>query len=296
MDNMSSDCTSAETIDPRDSKLPISLPALETVSETTLRVLAPNPSPMTLDGTNTYVIFSDDFSSAVVIDPGPSTKEHIEVLESVVSKKGAKVRGIYVTHTHIDHAEAVAKLVRRWNVKAYAHPNVCHLGYEPVVEGRSITNKVALDTIFTPGHSGDHMCFMDQSGNLMSGDHILGRGTTVVAHPDGDLARYLDSLERMVKAEYRSIQPGHGPAMDRELGQEVVKYYISHRRARLSQILDALGQLEGLVTVGVLVRSIYGELKDPILWAATATTLAALTYLVSQGKIVQQGDSYRLFS
>ena len=291
---MSSDPSFAKLDDPRGLDLPPSIPALEYVSETTVRVLAPNSSPMTLDGTNTYVVFSPDFASAVVVDPGPPTRSHIDVVESVVAEKDAKIKGILVTHTHLDHSEAVRELVRRWNVKAYAHPNVSYLGYEPVDEGKSVIDEVSLGVIYTPGHSSDHLCFLDQRGDLMSGDHILGRGTTVVAYPDGDLDRYLESLGKLFEVDYRSIQPGHGPSMGKDLGQKVVEYYISHRKVRIAQILEIVSSAQGPLELSELVSSIYGQLSGPILWAAAATTQAAVAYLVARGEVLQRGDAYLL--
>ncbi len=291
---MSSDSIFAKLEDPRGLDLPSSIPKVETVSEAAVRVLAPNPSPMTLDGTNTYVIFSKDYSSAVVIDPGPPMKSHIDAVESVVAEKSSTIKGVFVTHTHIDHSEAVMELVRRWKVKAYAHPNVSYMGYESVDEGRSLTNEVSLEVIFTPGHSSDHVCFLDQSGDLISGDHILGRGTTVVAYPDGDLDSYLESLGKLAKVDYRSIQPGHGPAMGKDIGQKVVDYYISHRKARIAQILETVSLAERPLELSEIVSAIYGELREPILWAATATTQAAVSYLLAHDEISQQGAAYLL--
>jgi glyoxylase-like metal-dependent hydrolase (beta-lactamase superfamily II) len=276
--------------DPRQSLSIVELQPIEHPSEAITRVLAPNPSPMTLDGTNSYLIFSESKDRVLVVDPGPSVSSHLDALEGEIASVGAKVGGIVVTHSHIDHAESVLSLVRRWEVPAFAHPELAHMGYEPLTQGHRLLGGVRLEVLYTPGHSKDHLCFLDPEGNLLSGDHILGRGTTVVAHPDGDLTRYLESLEKVLKIDYSTIQPGHGPSMSRGLGQEVIEYYLDHRRKRLAQIAQVMRLKERPVTLSEIVKGIYGDLKDPILWAASATTMAALDYLIRTGEVESKGD------
>jgi glyoxylase-like metal-dependent hydrolase (beta-lactamase superfamily II) len=249
--------------DPRtawDLPPPGRLPASERLDELTSRILAPNPSPMTLDGTNTYVLASPGHGEAVVVDPGPPDATHLDAVCEVLRERDLGVAVVLVTHHHVDHAEAAAAD-----------------GDRVAVAGLS------LEVVATPGHTADHLAFRCPTGAVLTGDHVLGRGTSVVAHPDGDLLAYLASLRRLHDLGPDALYPGHGPAMTQDPGA-VLDYYHEHRGFRRQQILAALG--EGPATPADLVARIYADV-DRRLWpAAEASTRAALAALDGEGLVV----------
>src|SRR4051794_19370309 len=162
------------------------------------RVLAPNPSGMTLDGTNTYLVGAPGSGQAVVVDPGPADEAHLAAVEQALAARGARVVAVLVTHHHADHAEAALP----WG----AHFGAPGAAADPAVagpRGRVLTpgERLALagttiGVVPTPGHTADHLAFRLDSGAVLVGDHVLGRGTSVVTHPEGDLLAYLESLRR----------------------------------------------------------------------------------------------------
>lgn len=247
-------------------------------------VLAPNPSPMTLEGTNTYVIGDGD--GAVVLDPGPSDAGH---LARVAAEAGA-VSLVLLSHWHPDHAEAADEFAARVGAPVAAADRAGRGGARSIAEGQIVEAPGArLRAVQTPGHASDHLCFvLEEEGAMFTGDHILGFGTTVVAHPDGDMGAYLASLERLRVIPSARMYPGHGPVI--EDPRPVLDYYIAHRLEREQQVLGVLGG--GGRTVEEIVAEIYAEV-DPVLHPVAAMTVRAhLAKLAREGKVREAGERW----
>lgn len=224
-----------------------------------------NPSPMTLEGTNTYLIGDQDAADVVVIDPGP--EGHPEHIRAVLEAAGQRtVTQILVTHRHGDHLGA-AKQLSSWTGAPVrgADPGVCLPGGEgtvlPLTEGESIpAGGGSITVLHTPGHTSDSVCFwLPGAQAMLTGDTVLGYGTTMLDYPDGTLTDYLNSLNRL--AEYRNalLLPAHGPVHP-QLGP-VVEQYIQHRHQRLDQVRGLLAE-HGPMEAEELGRHLYGERSE----------------------------------
>jgi glyoxylase-like metal-dependent hydrolase (beta-lactamase superfamily II) len=254
-------------------------------------VLAPNANMMTLDGTNTWVLREPDGARSVVIDPGPSILSHLDA----VAELAGDVAAVLLTHHHADHAEAAREFAERVGCGVRALDPAYTLGDEGLRDGDVVAvDGLEVHVIGTPGHTGDSLSFLvPAEGAVLTGDTVLGRGTTVVAHPDGQLGAYLDSLDRLhalaAAHEVRTIWPGHGPVIDEAL--PVLDYYIAHRRERLEQVSAAVEQLrnephpEGVAADEFprrVVEIVYQDV-DPILWgAAELSVRAQLAFLAER--------------
>jgi glyoxylase-like metal-dependent hydrolase (beta-lactamase superfamily II) len=203
-------------------------------------VLAPNASPMTLDGTNTWVLRAPGSSRSVVVDPGPPVPSHLDA----VAAAAGDVAVVLLTHHHLDHSEAARAFAERVGCGVRALDPAYRLGPEGLGEGDVVAvGDLEVRVVATPGHSSDSLSFVIPSERaVLTGDTVLGRGTTVVAHPDGELGAYLASLDRLhALAEAHDIDtiwPGHGPVIDQAL--PVLDHYLAHRRERLDQVREAL--------------------------------------------------------
>jgi glyoxylase-like metal-dependent hydrolase (beta-lactamase superfamily II) len=273
--------------DPRlDQQLPAfgELPSVASLSGIAVRVLAPNPSPMTLDGTNTYVVGEPGSGTVVVIDPGPDDPGHFERVERVVAERDAEVMLVLVTHHHRDHAEAAASWAAAFGARVaaptrgVAGPDGRLLAHGDRVD----VGGLAIEVVATPGHTRDHVAFRLPDGALLVGDHVLGRGTSVVAHPDGDLAAYLDSLRRVLDLGPDTLLPGHGPELTED-PSAVVRYYLDHRAYRERQILEVLR--EGPATPRGIVEVVYADVDERLWDAAEASTRAALAKLTAEERV-----------
>ena len=252
------------------------------VTERATCVLAPNPSPMTLDGTNTWVLVEPGSDLAVVIDPGPELAAHHQAVLDTSERLGARIGLVLLTHGHPDHAEGAATLAALAGGVAVRALDPAHrLGGEGLGHGDEVTvGGVRLSVVGTPGHTSDSLSFhLVDDGAVLTGDTVLGRGSTVVAHPDGRLGDYLGSLERLrVLAEtygLTHVLPGHGPGLADPAG--VVAGYQRHRLQRLAQVEAALAA--GATDAREVVAAVYADV-DPVLWpAAELSVLAQLAYL-----------------
>ena len=283
-------------VDPRASwDLPPfgSMPTVADLDEVVTRVLAPNPSPMTLDGTNTYVIGVAGTGEAIVVDPGPDDRSHLERVEAVLDDRDATVRAVVVTHHHHDHAEAAPAWSRRLRCTLVASSRrVAGPDGRVVGDGDRVgLADMDVEVVATPGHTDDHVAFRLGSGALLTGDHVLGRGTSVVAHPDGDLVAYLDSLRRVLDLGPDVLYPGHGPQLVDDPAA-VIRYYDAHRRFRERQLLAALAN--GPRSPGELVAEIYADVDRQLWPAAQASTRATLAALQAQSRIRPAGERYEL--
>ena len=264
-------------------------------------VRADNPGPMTLDGTRSYVLRAPGAARAVVVDPGPDDEGHLESLAAA-----GPVELVLVTHRHADHTAGSARLHALTGAPVRAvDPEHCH-GGEPLRRGERISaGGVRVDVIATPGHTADSVCFLvavpGEPHVVLTGDTVLGRGTTVIAEPDGSLGDYLASLDRL---EHMAVAlapapgspvpglPAHGPAVD-DLADRV-RAYRAHRHERLAQVraaLDALGVPAGAddgasvdradraALVDRVTALVYADVDPSVLGAARQSVAAQLTYL-----------------
>ncbi|WP_308289463.1 MULTISPECIES: MBL fold metallo-hydrolase [unclassified Mumia] len=243
-----------------------------------------NPGHMTLDGTNTWVLRSPEATAetrSVVIDPGELDEPHLRRVLEVAAPVGV----VLLTHRHHDHTEGAARFADLSGAPVRAiDPTLC-LAADPLVDGEVVeVDGVRLEVVATPGHTTDSVSFLlRDDAALLSGDTVLGRGTTVVAHPDGALGPYLDSLWTLRRAVDSvdsvdgavRLYPGHGPVLP-DAGA-VIDAYRAHREERLEQVRAALEA--GSETADDVVRTVYADV-DPVLWpAATLSVRAQLDYL-----------------
>jgi glyoxylase-like metal-dependent hydrolase (beta-lactamase superfamily II) len=243
-------------------------------------LLAPNPSPMTLDGTNTWLIAEPGSPSVVVVDPGPDDEGHLRRVHAEAVAGGRRLAKILLTHGHLDHSAGAARLAALTGAPVQAADPARRLGEEGLADGDVIiAGGCELRVVATPGHSADSVCLLLPADDaLLTGDTVLGRGTTVIA-TDGNLGDYLRTLGRLRElAEAWGvglILPGHGPMLADPLG--TLDYYISHRAERLDQVRSALAA--GATTPAEIVAMIYTDV-DPSVWpAAEWSVRAQLDYL-----------------
>jgi glyoxylase-like metal-dependent hydrolase (beta-lactamase superfamily II) len=242
-----------------------------------LRVLAPNPGIRELEGTNTWIVGD---APALVIDPGPDDRGHLDE----VARTAGSVGAIALTHDHPDHAPGALPLASMTGARVYAAKPA--EGPAEVIERirdgeRVSAGSVSLGVVATPGHTADHVAFFDaRSGSLFTGDAVLGRGTSVIDPPEGDLAAYLRSLRRMRELGPRTIYPGHGPVVLRALAK--LDEYLDHRTMREEQILTALGDASR--TPEELVTEIYADYPPELHELAERSVLAHLLKLEVEGR------------
>ena len=253
-------------------------------------VLAPNANVMTLDGTNTWILREPGSSRSVVVDPGPEIVGHLDT----VAGHAEEVVVVLLTHGHADHSEAAKGFAERMRCGVRALDPHHRLGDEGLGNGDVVeVDGLEVHVVGMPGHTSDSLSFvLPQERAVLTGDTVLGRGTTVVAHPDGQLGAYLDSLHRLralaESQEVTAVWPGHGPVIDD--AQSALDFYLAHRRERLEQVREALrsmsAQPSGEQQVGVqddlprrIVERVYADV-DPVLWgAAELSVRAQLEYL-----------------
>lgn len=240
-----------------------------------IRVLAPNPGVYTLEGTNTWIVGRDP---SVVIDPGPDDAGHLRE----VRDQAGPIAAVLVTHEHDDHSAGAARLAREAGgipVRAYRPPEGgarMHDGEEIVAGGARIR------AIHAPGHTPDHVVFWVQGLRaLFTGDAVLGRGTSVIDPPEGDLALYMRSLARMQELDPQVIYPGHGPAVF-DAGAKLAEY-VGHRREREEQIMAAIA--EGRASTEEMVAAIYADYPADVHPLAARSVLAHLQKLEAEGRV-----------
>ncbi|MFC8984054.1 MBL fold metallo-hydrolase [Streptomyces sp. NPDC057115] len=252
-----------------------------------VNVLAPNASAMTLDGTNTWILAEPDSDLAVVVDPGPLDEGHLRHVVETAEQAGKRVALTLLTHGHPDHAEGAARFAELTGTNVRALDPALRLGDEGLAAGGVVTvGGLELRVVPTPGHTSDSLCFhLPADRAVLTGDTVLGRGTTVVAHPDGRLGDYLDSLRRLrsltVDDGVHTVLPGHGPVLDDAQG--AVEFYLAHRANRLAQVETAVEN--GHRTPSEVVAHVYADV-DRSLWpAAELSVRAQLEYLQEHGLI-----------
>ncbi|WP_333712806.1 MBL fold metallo-hydrolase [Yoonia sp.] len=277
----------------------------ETLAPGIVRIVAPNPSPMTYWGTNAYLLGESDL---VVIDPGPDLPAHYEALLAAMA--GRRVSHILVTHSHLDHSPLAARLA------AQTGAPVCAFGRSTdgrsammtsLAQGGLVGGGEGLDHAFapdvtladgavidsgagpitalhTPGHIGNHMCFLWQDG-LFCGDHVMGWASSLVSPPDGDLGDFLASCARLSQTRASRFFPGHGATIDTPRAR--LDWLVQHRHSRTRAILAALGQ--GPADARSLTLHIYRETPAALLKAAERNVLAHLLHLHDKGQVRPDG-------
>lgn len=274
--------------------------AVKRVSPLVRRLIANNPSPFTFTGTCSYIVGQ---GSVAIIDPGPLDEAHIASLLDAV--RGESVRHILVTHTHRDHSPAAARLKAATGAPIIgARPfapkggigegkglDAAHdLAYAPdhaLGDGERVAGPgYTLETVATPGHAANHLCFaLVEENSLFSGDHVMGWSTTVVAPPDGSMRDYMASLEKLRARDERVFWPGHGGPVRNP--QRYVRGLAHHRRQREAAILARIEA--GDQTVDQIVAAIYLGLDARLIGAAKLSTLAHLQDLVERGLVAVEG-------
>ncbi|MFD9611825.1 MBL fold metallo-hydrolase [Streptomyces sp. NPDC090082] len=252
-----------------------------------VNVLAPNPSAMTLDGTNTWLLSEPGSDLAVVVDPGPLDDGHLRQVIDTAEKLGKRIALTLLTHGHPDHAEGAGRFAELTGTAVRALDPALRLGDEGLGAGDVVAvGGLELRVVPTPGHTSDSLSFhLPADRAVLTGDTILGRGTTMVAHPDGRLGDYLDSLRRLrsltVDDGVHTVLPGHGPVL--EDAQGAVEFYLAHRASRLAQVETAVEA--GHRTATEVVAHVYADV-DRSLWpAAELSVRAQLEYLREHGLV-----------
>ena len=281
---------------PFDKSLDFEYGAAARTSPLVRRVVARNPGPFTFHGTGTYIVGR---GAVAVIDPGPALEEHIRAL--VAALDGETVAAILITHTHLDHSPAAARLKALTGAPTYGYgPHGADRGV-PVEEGgdfdfipdRAMRDGDAvsgpgwtLRAAHTPGHTSNHLCFaLEEEKALFSGDHVMGWSTTVVSPPDGDMGAYMASLDKLRARDDALYYPTHGAPIAEPA--RFVKALAGHRRRREAQILRGLAS--GADTVPALVREMYAGLDPRLRGAAGRSVLAHLVHLVETGRAARDG-------
>lgn len=244
---------------------------------------APNPSAMTLSGTNSYVISHG--STAIVIDPGPPIESHVRAIAQYAADHNARIEAILLTHGHPDHAPGAAPLAARTGARVYAHPESEVPGVSALpLERAFAVGPLELYVMDAPGHTYEHVAFYEPYNRaLFTGDVILGEGTVVIAPPAGAMRPYQRTLARLREEfpDARAIYGGHGPRVDDARAK--IDEYITHRVERERELLDALRAAPQTIPEAVL--RIYGRAR-PVLWPAMARQmLAYLIALQQEGRV-----------
>jgi len=248
---------------------------LTPVTDRAALLLAPNPGPMTLDGTNTWLLREPDSSDVVIVDPGPDDAGHIARLVSDAEELDAHIVAIVLTHDHPDHVDGARSLAE------LTRAPVKLLRDRTLRVGMQLIGDVEVGVIATPGHTADSISIQIIADDaVITGDTVLGRGSTVVAYPDGNLADYfasLDSVRRLIDGGVTTVLPGHGPVVTEAAA--AVDAYIAHRLRRLEQIRAA--QAAGATTVDELLDTVYADVPSEVRFAAAASVMAQLEFLAS---------------
>ncbi|GIF07733.1 MBL fold metallo-hydrolase [Actinoplanes siamensis] len=239
---------------------------------------APNPGPMTLDGTNTWILRAPGAGFATVVDPGPLDEEHLRR----IAEQGP-FQFILITHGHHDHVEGAGRLSELLGGVAVLAADPAHCRHaEPLDPQEHLGgNGLEIQVLDTPGHTGDSVCFLvEHEGErvMFTGDTILGRGTTVVAAPDGDLSSYLASLELLRSYREVLMLPGHGPA--RSDTAALAEEYLNHRRERLAQVRAAMAA--GARTPEAVVDVVYPDIDPGVRFAAEWSAAAQIEHLLRE--------------
>ena len=288
---------------------------VQTIGHELKRILAPNPSPMTFKGTNTYILGK---SNLAVIDPGPDSDSHLASIEASLNR-GQRFTHVFVTHSHLDHSPLALRLAARHGASIYAYgpsdsgrsqvmrtlaaaglkdsgEGVDH-GFSPdisISDGQVVeTSEWKITAYWTPGHLGNHMCFR-AGETVFSGDLAMGWASSLISPPDGDLTDFMASCEKLRKLNAKTLHAGHGaPVTDPNARLE---WLLSHRKGRETEVLSALKK--GTTTVGNITAEIYVDTPPELMGAASRNVLAHLVDLMKRNIVSPVGEFHHdgLFS
>jgi glyoxylase-like metal-dependent hydrolase (beta-lactamase superfamily II) len=236
---------------------------------------------MTLDGTNTWLLAAPGASRGIVIDPGPDDEQHLRAVLQAAEERGVRITSTLLTHGHFDHSAGARRFAELTGSDVRALDPAHQYGGEGLADGEVIElDGLRLEVVTTPGHTTDSLSFLLPGLNaLLTGDTVLGRGTAVIAHPDGRLGEYLTSLTRMrdlcTASGVEVLLPGHGPVLAHPA--DVLDGYLTHREARLAQVRQALDG--GARTAPEVVAVVYADVDPSLHWAAEMSVRAQLDYL-----------------
>ncbi len=243
------------------------------------RIVANNPGAMTGPGTNTYLVGIDEIA---VIDPGPDSAEH---LDTIAGCGGDRIRWILLTHTHPDHAPGAAALRDRTGAEICAFDARDDIPVDrTLADGDFIeATEFRIRVIHTPGHASNHLCyFLEEERTLFSGDHIMQGSTVVIAPPDGDMAAYLESLDKVRIKRLKAIAPGHGHLLTEPLA--AIDEYVAHRLEREAQVLAAVREA-GTTTIATIVAQLYPDLIEELVPRAAQSVHAHLLKLADEKQV-----------
>ena len=247
------------------------------------RIVAPNPGMMTGPGTNSYLVAAAGASGVAVIDPGPDDAGH---LDAIADAGDGHIRWILVTHTHSDHSPGARGLQERTGAPTFGFGSRDgFLADHEIGEGFALpTDDFSLRAVHTPGHASNHLCYLlEDDGLFFSGDHIMSGSTVVIAPPDGDMAAYLASLERLRQIDLRAIAPGHGELIADPTAK--IDEYITHRLAREAAIASALAvRAAAGGTIADLVSDVYVDVPEVLHPVARFSVWAHLRKLAGEGR------------
>lgn len=235
------------------------------------RITAPNPGPLTLSGTQTYLI-----GESAVLDPGPNIDSHVAAIREALPKLDT----ILITHRHADHAPAAVPLRQQTGARIIAPRDVLDEVDQRVAGGEVLSIEgESVEVIATPGHTNEHVCYLTAGGDLFTGDTVLGEGTTAIFPPDGHMGDYLRSLALLRSRNPKRIYPAHGPI--REDAVALIDQYIAHRLERERQVREAVEQ--GATSVAEMRKRIYPDLDVRLHRAAEIQIEAHLIKLREEG-------------
>jgi glyoxylase-like metal-dependent hydrolase (beta-lactamase superfamily II) len=257
-----------------------------------IAVHAFNPGPMTGPGNTTWLIPG---RVPTLIDAGTGELQHLDALETALA--GSRLARVLVTHGHVDHASGAAAIAQRMPYVRFLkmpwpeHDASWRVRWEPLKDGDAIAaGDGVLSSVYTPGHSPDHLCFWNEESRLLFCGDLAWKGSTVVIPPSqgGDVSAYLASLERVLSLAPAKMLPAHGPVIEQPA--ELLREYIEHRHVREQQVLNALRA--GLTAVDEIVSRIYPTLGVPLVPMARESVLAHLVKLEREGKVGRSGDEW----
>ena len=241
-------------------------------------LLCDNPGPLTLEGTNTWVLRAPGSAELVVVDPGPDDDDHIARLAGLGGILGARIALVLISHRHGDHTDGIDKLVDATGATVRAVGSGFLRGLGGYLRDGDVIEAAGLriGVLATPGHTADSVSFVLDDA-VLTADTVLGRGTTVIDSDDGSLADYLDSLRRLRGLGRRRVLPGHGPELDDLVA--VTDMYLAHRQERLEQVREALRILGDEATPRQVVEHVYADVDQKLWDAAESSVRAQLDYL-----------------